>query len=104
MAKGNIPAHLEKGCGIILVVGTFTILLAFPFYWMLITSFKQNVDLYTMENNPFIFNVKPTLDHLKFLFNETDSCAGWATPRSLALWWLPSRCCWPCLPPIRSPG
>lgn len=53
------------------VLTVFTILLAFPFYWMVITSFKQNVDLYTMENNPFRFNAKPTLDHLKFLFNET---------------------------------
>ena len=57
--------------GQILVLAIFTILLAFPFYWMLITSFKQNVDLYTMENNPFIFNAKPTLDHVKFLFIET---------------------------------
>src|SRR5260370_12715357 len=55
----------------VLVLGTFTILLAFPFYWMLITSFKQNLDLYTMENNPFIFNARPTLDHVKFLFAET---------------------------------
>src|SRR2546421_7188922 len=55
----------------VLVLGTFTILLAFPFYWMLITSFKQNLDLYTMENNPFLFNARPTLDHLKFLFTET---------------------------------
>jgi len=54
-----------------LVLTVFTILLAFPFYWMIITSFKQNVDLYTMENNPFLFNARPTLDHLKFLFNET---------------------------------
>jgi multiple sugar transport system permease protein len=53
------------------VLAIITILLAFPFYWMLITSFKQNVDLYTMENNPFLFNAKPTLDHLKFLFTET---------------------------------
>jgi len=34
-----------------LVLGRFTILLGVPFYWMLITSFKQNLDLYTMENN-----------------------------------------------------
>ena len=24
-----------------------------------------------MENNPFIFNAKPTLEHLKFLFTQT---------------------------------
>src|SRR5258708_16743932 len=55
----------------VLVLGTFTILLAFPFYWMVITSFKQNLNLYTMENNPFVFNAKPTLEHLRFLFTQT---------------------------------
>ena len=53
------------------VLTAFTTLLAFPFYWMIITSFKQNVDLYTMENNPFLFNARPTLDHIRFLFTET---------------------------------
>src|SRR5246127_553761 len=55
----------------VLVITVFTVLLAFPFYWMVITSFKQNVDLYTMENNPFVFNARPTLDHLTFLFTQT---------------------------------
>jgi multiple sugar transport system permease protein len=39
-----------------LVVGPFAIVLAFPFYWMLITSFKTNGDLYNIENVPFVFN------------------------------------------------
>lgn len=58
----------------ILMWGTrifFTILLAFPFYWMLITTFKRNTDLNNLKNNPFVFNEPPTLDHLKLLFNET---------------------------------
>ncbi|MGH9441409.1 MAG: carbohydrate ABC transporter permease [Thermoanaerobaculia bacterium] len=50
---------------------TFAILLAFPFYWMLITSFKRTGDLYNLKNNPFIFNQLPTLEHVKFLFRET---------------------------------
>src|SRR5690349_1424901 len=54
-----------------LILVVFTVLLAFPFYWMVIATFKQNVDLYNVENNPFIFNMKPTLDHLRLLFNET---------------------------------
>ncbi|HKT51967.1 MAG TPA: carbohydrate ABC transporter permease [Candidatus Angelobacter sp.] len=45
--------------------------LGFPFYWMVITTFKQNSDLYDLNNNPFIFNAKPTLEHLKFLFQQT---------------------------------
>jgi len=49
----------------------FAVLLAFPFYWMLITTFKRTTDLYDLKNNPFIFNERPTLEHLRLLFNET---------------------------------
>lgn len=52
-------------------LGTFAILLAFPFYWMLITAFKRTGDLYNLQNNPFIFNEPPTLKHLRLLFGET---------------------------------
>jgi len=31
----------------------FFLLAAFPFYWMLITSFKTNGDLYNVSNVPF---------------------------------------------------
>src|SRR6266700_3909436 len=37
----------------VLVITIFTVLLAFPFYWLVITSFKQN------------------LEHLRFLFTQT---------------------------------
>lgn len=53
------------------VVGLFTVLTAFPFYWMLITAFKQTNDLMTRENNPFIFNQPPTLENLRILFYDT---------------------------------
>ena len=53
------------------VLAVSVVLLAFPFYWMLVATFKQNIDLYNVENNPFKFNLPPTLDHLKLLFNET---------------------------------
>ncbi len=53
-----------------IVVG-FAVLLAFPFYWMAITSFKRTGDLYNIQNNPFIFNQPPTLEHLRYLFEET---------------------------------
>jgi multiple sugar transport system permease protein len=53
------------------VLVAFAVLLAFPFYWMLITTFKQTADLYTLQNNPFKFNMPPTLEHLKLLFGET---------------------------------
>ena len=53
------------------IVLGFAGLLAFPFYWMAITTFKQTSDLYNVEHDPFVFNAAPTLDHLRFLFGET---------------------------------
>ncbi len=53
------------------VIAGFSVALAFPFYWMVITSFKQTGDLYNLKNNPFIFNQPPTLEHWKLLLNET---------------------------------
>lgn len=54
-----------------LVLLVFVVLLAFPFYWMVIATFKQNADLYNVQANPFIFNMKPSLDNLRLLFQET---------------------------------
>jgi multiple sugar transport system permease protein len=55
----------------VLVLAFFVVALGFPFLWMLIATFKQNIDLYTVENNPFLFNLPPTLEHIRFLFAET---------------------------------
>jgi len=55
-----------------LVVGPFAIVLAFPFYWMLQTSLKSELDLYNTENVPFFFGEgSPTLDNYRFLFSDT---------------------------------
>jgi multiple sugar transport system permease protein len=49
----------------------FTAFAAFPFLWGLITAFKQDQDLYNRNNNPFLFNIEPTLEHVRFLFRGT---------------------------------
>jgi multiple sugar transport system permease protein len=49
----------------------FSIALAFPFYWMAITSFKRTTDLYNLKNNPFLFSEPPTLEHLRLLLQDT---------------------------------
>jgi multiple sugar transport system permease protein len=57
------------------VILFFVVFAVFPFYWMVITTFKQNADLYVgaanVKHNPFIFNRPPVLDHLKTLFGQT---------------------------------
>lgn len=53
----------------------FAAFAVFPFYWMVITAFKRNSDLYVgasnTAHNPFIFNEPPTLVHLYTLFQNT---------------------------------
>jgi multiple sugar transport system permease protein len=49
----------------------FVTFLAFPFYWMVITTFKTNQDLYNTQNNPYLFSSPPTLKHLSVLFEDT---------------------------------
>jgi multiple sugar transport system permease protein len=70
----DAPASLKRlgaggtRFGILAVFLAFT---AFPFYWMLITTFKTTADLLNPDNNPFLFNEPPTLEHLSLLFTET---------------------------------
>jgi multiple sugar transport system permease protein len=56
-----------------LVVGPFALVLAFPFYWMLWTSLKTDLDLYNVENVPFSFgDGSPTTRNFTFLFTDTE--------------------------------
>jgi len=45
----------------------FVTFLAFPFYWMLLTTFKTTQDLHNTANDPYLFNDPPTLHHLQVL-------------------------------------
>jgi multiple sugar transport system permease protein len=49
----------------------YAVLAGLPVYWMLITTFKVDRDLYNLQNFPLWFNQAPTLDHLNLLFNKT---------------------------------
>jgi multiple sugar transport system permease protein len=53
------------------IIAAFVAFSAFPFYWMLITTFKDILDLINTANNPFLFNNPPTLENLRVLFFDT---------------------------------
>jgi multiple sugar transport system permease protein len=56
-----------------LIITPFAIVLAFPFYWMLMTALRADNDLYDIEQVPFKFNAdSPTLANFRFLFEQTD--------------------------------
>jgi multiple sugar transport system permease protein len=65
-----------------LVVGPFAIVLAFPFYWMLTTMFKRDLDLINAQNVPYTYNDSSghahwefwrylTFHHVTFVFAHT---------------------------------
>jgi multiple sugar transport system permease protein len=49
----------------------YAVLAGLPVYWMFVTTFKADRDLYNLQNFPLWFNQAPTLDHLNLLFNKT---------------------------------
>ncbi len=54
-----------------LPLALFVVVLLFPFYWMAVTSFKPNAELYDYKKfNPFLIG-SPTLQHIKHLLFET---------------------------------
>ena len=53
------------------IIAVFVVFAAFPFYWMLITTFKETRDLLNTAYDPFLFNLPPTLDNLRVLFSQT---------------------------------
>ena len=66
-----------------LVVGPFAIVLAFPFYFALITTFKTDLDLANVEHSPYLYNDLEggfhwdfwnyaTTGELTFLFTDTN--------------------------------
>ncbi|MBS1234355.1 MAG: carbohydrate transporter permease [Nitrospirae bacterium] len=57
--------------GLYSILSIFAIFSTFPFYWMVIATFKRDHDLFSPTNNPFLFNEPPTMDHLRLLIFET---------------------------------
>lgn len=49
----------------------FAVFAIFPAVYMVISAFKQNGDLYNVANDPFLFNLPPTIKHITFLFTNT---------------------------------
>src|SRR5256884_7358771 len=60
--KRAVTFHIPLG----LLVGATL----FPFYWMVITSVRPDVELYNVKMNPF-FTLHPTLTHFYYLFELT---------------------------------
>jgi multiple sugar transport system permease protein len=66
----------------------YAILAGLPSYWMVITTFKPDQDLYNLQNFPLFFNKGGvTLAHLSFLFFRT-SFGTWAWNTAVVSFWV----------------
>jgi multiple sugar transport system permease protein len=52
-------------------IAIFIIIAIFPVYYMIITTFKANDDLYNLAHFPLWFTDKPTFGHVQYLFERT---------------------------------
>ncbi len=68
---GGRARRIAGGVGHATILLFFVTFCAFPFYWMVITTFKTTQDLHNTANNPYLFNDLPTLHHLQVLFEDT---------------------------------
>jgi multiple sugar transport system permease protein len=65
--RREILRHLLVYAGL----APFVVIAVFPVFWMAITAFKEDADLYRMDQNPFWFHMGPTLKHFRLLFTHS---------------------------------
>jgi len=65
----SLPRRFAR---VYLPLGLILFFLLFPFYWMAVTTFKPDAEMYDYEKyNPFLI-AHPTIEHVKKLFFDTD--------------------------------
>jgi multiple sugar transport system permease protein len=71
MASATWWRRFKRDYGPYLPLSPYLFVVLFPFYWMVITTFKRDSDLYNLTTAPFWFKEPPTLAHLKLLLEGT---------------------------------
>lgn len=70
IAPRTLPRAGRRAGLYVLAIG-FAFVAAAPFLWGTITALKANQDLYNVDNNPFVFSIHPTLEHVRYLLTST---------------------------------
>ena len=71
MTAQTLARRVAGNTGFYTALVLMLVFAAFPFYWMVLTTFKTDGDLYDLKSIPYWFNQPPTLEHIKYLFEET---------------------------------
>ena len=71
MTRNALWRRIKRDYGPYLPLSPYLLVVLFPFYWMIITTFKRDNDLYNLTGVPFWFKEAPTLGHITLLLNDT---------------------------------
>ena len=71
MTRSALWRRIKRDYGPYLPLSPYLLVVLFPFYWMIITTFKRDNDLYNLTGVPFWFKESPTLSHIQLLLNDT---------------------------------
>jgi multiple sugar transport system permease protein len=63
--------RFRRDYGAYLPLSPYLFVVVFPFYWMVVTTFKRDSDLYNLSGSPFWFKEPPTLAHVRLLLDDT---------------------------------
>lgn len=69
--RRNLWRTIKRDYGPYLPLSPYLFIVLFPFYWMIITTFKRDNDLYSLTGVPFWFKEPPTLAHVELLLHDT---------------------------------
>jgi multiple sugar transport system permease protein len=69
--RGHRLRRAASSAAFWITIGAFLLFAFFPVYWMFVTTFKQINDLYNLDENPLVFNMAPTLEHVQYLWDQT---------------------------------
>jgi multiple sugar transport system permease protein len=64
----------------------YVFIAVFPIYWMVITAFKQDPDLYRMDVFPLWFHLPPTTKNFTYLFTNTNYADWVINTMTIAAW------------------
>ena len=71
MNRSALWRRIKRDYGPYLPLAPYLLVVLFPFYWMIITTFKRDNDLYNLTGVPFWFKEAPTLSHIQLLLRDT---------------------------------
>jgi multiple sugar transport system permease protein len=88
VSRPSLARTIRKRAPIYAGLTFFAIVAGLPVYWMIITTFKPDQDLYNLKSFPLFFNEHGvTLDHLRLLFLRT-SFGTWVWNTAVVSFWV----------------